>query len=171
MTLGTRGKPGMTDHNFYLPTDIAFAPNGELVVTDGYGNARMVRFSQDGKFLGQFGKRGNGPGQFQLPHNVVIDARRAGSMSPTATTSGSRCSTPAANISASGTMSAALSSLIMTPDQHIWAGGVLRDLDGKALEHLPGEAPMRAPMAARSRPMAMSISACSAATAEKFVRQ
>ena len=33
MTLGTRGKPGMTTHNFYLPTDIAFAPNGELVVT------------------------------------------------------------------------------------------------------------------------------------------
>jgi hypothetical protein len=34
-----------------------------------------------------------------------------------------------------------LSSLIMTPDQKIWAGGVLRDLNGKALEQLPGEGP------------------------------
>jgi len=58
MTLGTRGKPGLTDHNFYLPTDIAFAPNGELVVTDGYGNARVMRFSADGHFLGEFGHRG-----------------------------------------------------------------------------------------------------------------
>jgi hypothetical protein len=32
-----------------------------------------------------------------------------------------------------------LSSLIMTPDQQIWAGGVLRDLDGKPIESLPGE--------------------------------
>ena len=54
----------------------------------------------------------------------------------------------------------ALSSLIMTPDQKIWAGGVLRDLDGKALERLPGEGPMPARMAARSPPMAMSILAC-----------
>ena len=54
----------------------------------------------------------------------------------------------------------ALSSLIMTQDQKIWAGGVLRDLDGKALERLPEKAPMRAPMAAPSPPMAMSISAC-----------
>ncbi len=73
MTLGTPGKPGMTDKNFYLPTDIGFAPNGDLVVTDGYGNARAVRFTADGRYLGQFGKRGNGPGEFQLPHAVVID--------------------------------------------------------------------------------------------------
>ena len=72
MTLGTKGKPGMTAHNFYLPTDIAFAPNGELVVSDGYGNARIMRFSADGRLLGEFAHRGNGPGEFQLPHNVVI---------------------------------------------------------------------------------------------------
>ena len=73
MTLGTKGKPGMTAHNFYLPTDIAFAPNGELVVSDGYGNARIVRFSADGRLSGRVRDRGNGPGEFQLPHNVVID--------------------------------------------------------------------------------------------------
>src|SRR5690349_10694835 len=75
MTLGTRDRRGKDHSHFYLPTDIAFAPNGELIVTDGYGNDRVVRFSKDGKYLGQFGTRGNGPGQFQLPHNVVVDAK------------------------------------------------------------------------------------------------
>jgi hypothetical protein len=45
MTLGTKGKAGMSADTFYLPTDVAFAPNGEIVVADGYGNARIVRFA------------------------------------------------------------------------------------------------------------------------------
>ncbi len=47
--------------NFNLPTDIAFAPNGDLYVTDGYGGARVVKFSRDGKYLLEWGKRGTGP--------------------------------------------------------------------------------------------------------------
>ena len=138
MTLGTRGKPGMTDHNFYLPTDIAFAPNGELVVTDGYGNPRVMRFSADGKFLGQFGKRGNGPGEFQLPHNVVIDKSGRIYVSD-------RDNQRVEVFDATGKYLSewdhvgGVSSLIITPDQKIWTGGVLHDLDGKVLEHLPGE--------------------------------
>ena len=75
MRLGTRGKVGSGPSNFNLPTDIAFASNGDLFVTDGYGGARVVKFSRDGKFLLEWGKRGTGPGEFGLPHNVVIDGQ------------------------------------------------------------------------------------------------
>ncbi len=138
MTLGTRDRRGKSTTLFYLPTDIAFAPNGELVVTDGYGNARLVRYTKDGKYLGEFGTRGNGPGQFQLPHNVVIDAKGLIYVSD-------RDNQRVETFDAKGKYLrqwehvGGLSSLIMTPDQHIWAGGVLRDLDGKAIERLPGE--------------------------------
>ena len=138
MTLGTRDKRGKTHDTFYLPTDIAFAPNGELIVTDGYGNDRVVRFSNDGKYLGEFGMRGNGPGQFQLPHNVVVDAKGLIYISD-------RDNQRVEVFDSTGKYLrqwehvGGLSSLIMTPDQQIWAGGVLRDLDGKAIESLPGE--------------------------------
>ena len=138
MTLGTRDKRGLSATQFYLPTDIAFAPNGELVVTDGYGNARIVRFSKDGKYLGAFGARGNGPGQFQLPHNVVVDAKGLIYVSD-------RDNQRIEIFDAGGKYLrqwehvGGLSSLIMTPDQHIWAGGILRDLDGKPIESLPGQ--------------------------------
>ena len=138
MTLGTKGKAGMTQNSFYLPTDVAFAPNGEIVVSDGYGNARLVRFSHDGKYLGQFGARGNGPGQFQLPHNVVID--RQGRLYVA-----DRDNQRVEVFDAKGKYLSewdhvgALSSLIMTKDQRVWAGGVLRDLNGKAVGRLPGE--------------------------------
>jgi len=138
MTLGQRGTPGMTNDTFYLPTDVAFAPNGEIVVTDGYGNPRVVRFSHDGKFLGQFGVRGNGPGQFQLPHNVVIDAR--GNLY-VADRDNQRVEVfdPTGKFLSEWDHVGALSSLVMTKDQHVWAGGVLRDLNGKAIGKLPGE--------------------------------
>ena len=138
MTLGTRDKRGKTNNTFYLPTDIAFAPNGELIVTDGYGNDRVMRFTKEGKYLGEFGTRGNGPGQFQLPHNAVVDAKGLIYVSD-------RDNQRVEVFDSTGKYLrqwehvGGLSSLIMTADQHIWAGGVLRDLDGKPLEKLPGE--------------------------------
>ena len=140
MTLGTKGKPGMTAHNFYMPTDIAFASNGDLIVSDGYGNARIVRFSADGRLLSEFGHRGNGPGEFQLPHCVVIDKQGRIYVAD-------RDNQRVEVFDASGKFLSewdhvgGLSSLIMTPEQKIWAGGVLRDLNGKPLERLPGEGP------------------------------
>ncbi len=75
-TWGTKGKPGTTPDTFNRPTDVAFLPNGDFFVTDGYGNSRVVKFSKDGKYLMEWGKRGTGPGEFDLPHAIVIDSRQ-----------------------------------------------------------------------------------------------
>jgi len=53
--------------------DIAFAPNGHLFITDGYGNARVVEYTSDGKRVKQWGKPGSGPGESRLPHAIQID--------------------------------------------------------------------------------------------------
>jgi DNA-binding beta-propeller fold protein YncE len=159
MTLGTKGKAGMTENSFYLPTDVAFAPNGEIVVSDGYGNARVVRFSHDGKYLGQFGERGNGPGQFQLPHSVVIDKQGRLYVAD-------RDNQRVEVFDAQGKYLTewdhvgSLSSLVMTRDQHIWAGGVLRIWTGRRWDGCPEKAPTPALMAPRWRQMGRSILDC-----------
>jgi len=60
---------------FNLPTDIAFAPDGSMFMTDGYGNARVHKFSADGQYMFSWGEPGNGPGQFNLPHGIWVDRR------------------------------------------------------------------------------------------------
>ena len=60
---------------FNLPTDIATAPDGSMFMTDGYGNARVHKFSAEGKHLFSWGEPGTGPSQFNLPHGVWIDRR------------------------------------------------------------------------------------------------
>ena len=59
--------------NFCSTTDIAFAPNGNLLIADGYRNARVVEYSPAGKKLREWGSAGTGPGQFRLPHSIQID--------------------------------------------------------------------------------------------------
>jgi hypothetical protein len=59
---------------FNYPTEMAPGPNGDIYVSDGYRNARIHRFSADGKLINSWGEPGNdGPGQFQLPHSLLID--------------------------------------------------------------------------------------------------
>ncbi|MGE5193144.1 MAG: peptidyl-alpha-hydroxyglycine alpha-amidating lyase family protein [Deltaproteobacteria bacterium] len=58
---------------FNMPTNVAIAPSGELYITDGYGNARVHKFSSEGKLLFSWGGAGDGPGQFNLPHGIAID--------------------------------------------------------------------------------------------------
>jgi hypothetical protein len=59
---------------FNRPTNLGLAPDGELYVTDGYGNARVHRFSADGRLLQSWGEPGTGPGEFHLPHSVRVTA-------------------------------------------------------------------------------------------------
>jgi len=75
MALGVKGKAGTDQRSFNRPTDVAFAPNGDFYVSDGYGNSRVVKFSRDGKYLLEWGRRGTGPGEFNLPHQVQLDSK------------------------------------------------------------------------------------------------
>ena len=71
---GTRGKRGADAKHFNEPTDIAFSPNGDVFISDGYQNNRVVHLSHDGTFLGQWGTKGGAPGQLHLPHSIAVDA-------------------------------------------------------------------------------------------------
>ncbi len=75
LTLGIKGKPATDDKTFNRPTDIAFAPTGEVYVSDGYGNSRVVKFSRRGKYLLAWGKKGTGPGEFNTPHSIGVDGK------------------------------------------------------------------------------------------------
>jgi hypothetical protein len=71
-TPGAAGAPGMP---FNRPTRAAVAPDGELYVSDGYGQHRVHRFGADGTLQHSWGEEGTGPGQFALPHDVWVDPR------------------------------------------------------------------------------------------------
>ena len=58
---------------FNRPTDVAWAANGDIYVSDGYGNSRVVKFSRDGQLLRIWGTKGTDPGQFNTPHSIAID--------------------------------------------------------------------------------------------------
>lgn len=85
-TLGKSGKPSDTGATsvdfrsilrvgppFHFPTNLAIAPSGEMYVSDGYGNARIHKFSPDGELLLSWGEPGCGPGQFRIPHGIAVD--------------------------------------------------------------------------------------------------
>jgi DNA-binding beta-propeller fold protein YncE len=57
-------------------TDIAFGPDGRLFISDGYGNARILEYTSNGKRVRQWGSSGAGPGQFQIPHGIVYDGKQ-----------------------------------------------------------------------------------------------
>jgi len=58
---------------FNRPTGVALSSSGEIFVSDGYGNARVHKFTPDGTLLFSWGEPGTAPGQFRLPHNIWID--------------------------------------------------------------------------------------------------
>jgi len=73
LVLGTLDQPGLGTHQFDQPTDVAFGPDGDIYVTDGYGNSRLMKFNASGKFLKMWGSPGKEIGQFNAPHTVLID--------------------------------------------------------------------------------------------------
>jgi DNA-binding beta-propeller fold protein YncE len=64
----------LEQETFYRPTDVAFGLHGEVYVSDGYGNSRIVKYDKDGKFIKTWGKKGSEPGEFSTPHSVATDA-------------------------------------------------------------------------------------------------
>src|SRR5688572_19842654 len=78
MTLGKKGVAGENTSRdlFNQPNHVAVAPNGDIYVSDGYVNARVVQFSSKGQFVRIIGGvKGSQPGQLQLPHGVALDSR------------------------------------------------------------------------------------------------
>ena len=77
MTLGKPGVAGEGPETFNGPSDVLVAPNGDIFVADGHGektNARIVKFSKDGKFIKAWGKAGKGQGEFDVPHALAMDS-------------------------------------------------------------------------------------------------
>ena len=86
MTMGEWDKPSDTGWSgrysdvveraagpFNSPSDIAIHPNGDLYISDGYGNARVHRFTNDGKLIESWGQPGKtGQGEFHVPHGVWV---------------------------------------------------------------------------------------------------
>jgi streptogramin lyase len=78
MTLGKAGVAGSAPDTFSGPSDVVIGNNGDIFVADGHGgdtNARIVKFSKEGKFIKAWGKKGSGPGEFDTPHSIVLDSR------------------------------------------------------------------------------------------------
>ncbi len=85
MVLGRRPEPSShllpgspaplpSDWLFNRPTDVAFDSKGDIFVTDGYVNSRVMKYDKYGNKLKEWGTRGTAPGQFHTPHTIVVDA-------------------------------------------------------------------------------------------------
>jgi DNA-binding beta-propeller fold protein YncE len=76
MTIGVSGKPAkaMSGEPFNQCTHLAVNPHtGDLFVSDGYLNPKVHKYAPDGRLLYSWGQPGNGPGEFNLPHNIATD--------------------------------------------------------------------------------------------------
>ncbi len=77
MTLGKPGVAGATNDTFNRPSAVVTAPNGDIFVADGHGgesNARIMKFSKDGKFIKTWGRKGTAPGEFGQLHAIALDS-------------------------------------------------------------------------------------------------
>ncbi len=81
MVLGRRPEPGETapaapePYTFNRPTDVAWDAAGNIFVSDGYGNSRVVKYDKNGRFIASVGSKGSAPGQLNLPHTMATDAK------------------------------------------------------------------------------------------------
>jgi DNA-binding beta-propeller fold protein YncE len=78
MRLGKAGTAGTTHDTFNMPSDVLVAPNGDIFVADGHGgtsNNRIVKFDKNGNYLKEWGVKGTGPGEFDIPHALAMDSR------------------------------------------------------------------------------------------------
>ena len=73
--IGTPGEWGKDETHLNKPTDMAIAANGDVFISDGYGNARIVHCDKDGKFIKAWGTLGNTDVRFSIPHAIAIDSK------------------------------------------------------------------------------------------------
>ena len=78
LRLGKAGLAGNGPDEFNAPSAVVTAPNGDIFVADGHGretNARIVKFTKEGRFIKTWGKQGSGPGEIDIPHAIAMDSR------------------------------------------------------------------------------------------------
>src|SRR4029079_5638703 len=81
MTLGKPGTAGTGADGFDRPTGVAVSSNGDIFVSDGHatnksGAGRVVKFSKDGRFIKEWGRKGTAPGEFDEPHDIYVGRSR-----------------------------------------------------------------------------------------------
>jgi DNA-binding beta-propeller fold protein YncE len=76
MVIGVPNRPApqFSGKPFHQCTHTALSPRNEIYVSDGYRNARIHKYSPDGKLLMSWGEQGTDEGQFNIPHNICCDA-------------------------------------------------------------------------------------------------
>jgi len=67
--------PPAQPYLFNRPTDVAWDAAGNIFISDGYGNSRVVKYDKNGRFITSVGTKGPAPGQLNLPHSIATDAR------------------------------------------------------------------------------------------------
>ena len=145
LVLGVRGNAGDMHPYGHLPlfnepNDLAFAANGDFFVTQGHGRGepRVLKFDRDGNFIKAWGKKGKGPGEFDIAHSIAIDAK---GLVYVADRNNQRIQVFDAdgNYVRESRHPGTPCGLFISSDQHLWlahghAGQVIKlDLDGKVL--------------------------------------
>lgn len=78
LTLGQPGVAGEDQNTFNRPSDVAVAPNGDIFVADGHSgmdtNMRIVKYSKEGRFIKQWGRKGSAPGELDGAHGLAFDS-------------------------------------------------------------------------------------------------
>jgi DNA-binding beta-propeller fold protein YncE len=83
MVLGRRPEPSehllpgqaLPTWMFNRPTDVAWDEAGDIFVSDGYGNSRVVKYDRFGDWIKEWGRKGAAPGEFNTPHSIAVDVR------------------------------------------------------------------------------------------------
>jgi hypothetical protein len=71
-TLGEKNVPGSDGTHFAKPQDVAFLPDGRILVADGLDNHRVMILDRNANYISEFGSFGKGPGQFSGVHAVAV---------------------------------------------------------------------------------------------------
>ena len=85
LTLGQAGVPGSEPGLLNEPCDVVTAPNGDIFVSDGHSGqnpnpaegstGRIIKFSAEGEYIMEWGRIGDGPGEFRTPHGMAFDSQ------------------------------------------------------------------------------------------------
>jgi DNA-binding beta-propeller fold protein YncE len=150
MVLGVKGRPGeMHDFGhlrlFNEPNEAVVGPSGDIFVLQGHGKgpSQVLKFDKDGNFIKTWGKKGKGPGEFDIPHSLVFDAK---GLLYIADRSNQRIQVfdGDGNYVRESSHPGTPCGLFMAPDQHIWlahghTGQIMKlDLNGKVLGMIAG---------------------------------